>query len=583
MTSVRSKDSGTSSRNRGTEVGYGGGGNLPRSSSMTSSQGGSSNLTTSSTGTGRNFSQQREGETPRAKERPNERNRDVRRGSADGSDVSRESKDSGYSGTGERERQQQQQQQQLQQGRRGTPPPGAITLNSPIDSRPSITSPLSGKKPSSSVRSSPQGPSPKLGVPTSTSSSPQFSASHRAPSPLSTSVGSNGRSLSSSPASDGVFLMSNGSAPRQELSRLNIGNSLQGSRASPESSWSNNATPNSNAPGISGYNSSASGGSRSRNHSVDSTGSSPGIMDSTTTTPTAANTRNTHKDLPPIQTRSPTKGGPPPAYLSLGNRYPSEKPASVTSGMVSRPPRSASLSTGGQGSTAQPQPQPRNFSALPIMNSSTLVTSPQDEKSATSHAVDSMFQEMANDRSLNLTLKSPVLANGSGRSSPISNGNPPSPRGSPGRGSPGRGSPGIMDRPRHSGGKTPIQILQPGFGRSPNLLQGEFGGNKRLHPSRYLAMHRAMHRRRRKGKATLDHILVEEAIQTSLLPFFPIASFLALLGAIGPNVRRKVSGEIVGRWVCREWSLTLEGNEAWPGLGVWEGYREFDRQSLDAR
>jgi hypothetical protein len=73
----------------------------------------------------------------------------------------------------------------------------------------------------------------------------------------------------------------------------------------------------------------------------------------------------------------------------------------------------------------------------------------------------------------------------------------------------------------------------------------------------------------------ITDVITHQRIQQVLLPHLSIASFLALLGALDKRWRRSVSGEMVGRWVVREWGLTLGHGVAWPGLGVWEGFREF--------
>lgn len=72
----------------------------------------------------------------------------------------------------------------------------------------------------------------------------------------------------------------------------------------------------------------------------------------------------------------------------------------------------------------------------------------------------------------------------------------------------------------------------------------------------------------------LTDIIIHQRIQQALLPHLSIASFLALLGALDKHWRRSISGEIVGKWVVREWGLMLGNDVAWPGLGVWEGFRE---------
>lgn len=76
----------------------------------------------------------------------------------------------------------------------------------------------------------------------------------------------------------------------------------------------------------------------------------------------------------------------------------------------------------------------------------------------------------------------------------------------------------------------------------------------------------------------ITDVITHQRIQQVLLPHLSIASFLALLGALDKRWRRSVSGEVVGRWVVREWGLTLGHGVAWPGLGVWEGFRESTTQ-----
>lgn len=80
--------------------------------------------------------------------------------------------------------------------------------------------------------------------------------------------------------------------------------------------------------------------------------------------------------------------------------------------------------------------------------------------------------------------------------------------------------------------------------------------------------------------AKLTDIIQHERIQQTLLPNLSIASFLALLGALDKRWRKCISGEIVGKWVVREWGLVLGPDVAWPGLGVWEGFREWCKFAL---
>lgn len=78
----------------------------------------------------------------------------------------------------------------------------------------------------------------------------------------------------------------------------------------------------------------------------------------------------------------------------------------------------------------------------------------------------------------------------------------------------------------------------------------------------------------RPPRAKLTDIIQHERIQQTLLPNLSIASFLALLGALDKRWRKCISGEVVGKWVVREWGIVLGPDVAWPGLGVWEGFRE---------
>lgn len=86
-----------------------------------------------------------------------------------------------------------------------------------------------------------------------------------------------------------------------------------------------------------------------------------------------------------------------------------------------------------------------------------------------------------------------------------------------------------------------------------------------------------LHRPRPKKKdiKTLTFLLSHPRISVSLLPFLNINTFLNLLGS-DEMLRRYVSGEMVGRWVMSEWGVTVERERgrSWPGLTVWEGFRE---------
>lgn len=79
-------------------------------------------------------------------------------------------------------------------------------------------------------------------------------------------------------------------------------------------------------------------------------------------------------------------------------------------------------------------------------------------------------------------------------------------------------------------------------------------------------------------KATITFILAYPSIQAALLPYLPINSFLSLTGS-SEQVRRRFTGEMVGRWVMREWGMAVAkekggegGKGGWPNLTVWEGF-----------
>lgn len=65
-------------------------------------------------------------------------------------------------------------------------------------------------------------------------------------------------------------------------------------------------------------------------------------------------------------------------------------------------------------------------------------------------------------------------------------------------------------------------------------------------------------------------------IVVTLLPYLNINSFLNLIGSDN-EIRKYMTGEQVGRWVMREWGVTIdrERGRSWPGLTVWEGFREY--------
>lgn len=84
------------------------------------------------------------------------------------------------------------------------------------------------------------------------------------------------------------------------------------------------------------------------------------------------------------------------------------------------------------------------------------------------------------------------------------------------------------------------------------------------------------HRPARRNDKSLTYLLSHPRVVISLLPFLNINQFLNLL-ASDNDLRKYISGEMVGRWVMREWGVTLEKdrNRSWPGLTVWEGFRKL--------
>ena len=80
----------------------------------------------------------------------------------------------------------------------------------------------------------------------------------------------------------------------------------------------------------------------------------------------------------------------------------------------------------------------------------------------------------------------------------------------------------------------------------------------------------------RGGKPTLAFLLAHPTIQSAILPCLTINSLLSLTGC-SDVVRKQLSGELVGRWVLKEWGLQVdrEKGRSWPNLTVWEGFCEW--------
>jgi len=74
---------------------------------------------------------------------------------------------------------------------------------------------------------------------------------------------------------------------------------------------------------------------------------------------------------------------------------------------------------------------------------------------------------------------------------------------------------------------------------------------------------------------TLSALLTHPQIQASVLSGLTINSFLSLTGS-SESIRRCFTGELVGRWIMREWGVQVdrERGRSWPNLTVWEGFRK---------
>ncbi|WRT70800.1 uncharacterized protein IL334_007799 [Kwoniella shivajii] len=81
---------------------------------------------------------------------------------------------------------------------------------------------------------------------------------------------------------------------------------------------------------------------------------------------------------------------------------------------------------------------------------------------------------------------------------------------------------------------------------------------------------------RDRPKATITFILLPAQIQAAILPHLSINSFLSLTGASN-IIRKRFTGESVGRWVMKEWGVEIDKakGRTWPNLTVWEGFCEF--------
>ncbi|WVQ95317.1 hypothetical protein IAU59_002412 [Kwoniella sp. CBS 9459] len=97
----------------------------------------------------------------------------------------------------------------------------------------------------------------------------------------------------------------------------------------------------------------------------------------------------------------------------------------------------------------------------------------------------------------------------------------------------------------------------PGSGQPQPVME-------RRHPTGYL---------KNRSRASLTYILSYTRIQATLLPYLSINSFLSLTGA-SDVIRKRFTGETVGRWVMKEWGIQVdrEKGRSWPNLTVWEGF-----------
>ncbi|WWC65281.1 uncharacterized protein I303_107898 [Kwoniella dejecticola CBS 10117] len=76
-------------------------------------------------------------------------------------------------------------------------------------------------------------------------------------------------------------------------------------------------------------------------------------------------------------------------------------------------------------------------------------------------------------------------------------------------------------------------------------------------------------------RATITFLLLHNSIQAAFLSQLSINSFLSLTGA-SDSIRKRFTGEAIGRWVMKEWGIQLdrEKGRSWPNLTVWEGFLE---------
>ncbi len=266
--------------------------------------------------------------------------------------------------------------------------------------------------------------------------------------------------------------------------------------------------------------------------------------------------RLTNRDLPPILTpkASAYSGSQQQPYLPHGpaNGRASPIDRRSSSSPLAGPPRSASLaaSTANQGRILSRGP-PSTSANGSHMNRQPSATSQDYPLTPTSAAVDSIIEEMLH-------------------SSQEGSMSPRSPRTVTRHDSVDSENGSVLDRPRPSKKSSEYTIRPGSTGRSPTPQQGGFPRQVSGSQQRYMGGGS-----RGKRAALLDAI-TQEPIQQALFPHLSIASFLALLGSLPAGAHRMVSGEIVGRWVCREWHVTVSERETWPGLQVWEGFRGCD-------
>jgi hypothetical protein len=299
-----------------------------------------------------------------------------------------------------------------------------------------------------------------------------------------------------------------------------------------------------------------------------------------------------------VSASSPS-GGPPGSYFK-------REPSPMISERPGSPARSSPLGAGGGGSVSSPPldqgglPMRKASLGVPSIQTSSVITStqqpmhanglpvigspPRPERSLrrptltipgssgsgsgqrtaeegartpTDFAVETIEQEMSSLRSGDRDDQEIVREDEKGKG-PVS----PTPR----QYDLGRDG-SILNRPKP---KPKSSAYRASPSRSPAPQQDGFSSPFKPELARYRSEHR------RTGPAVLRDLIREEGVQAALLPHLNIPSLLALLTSVDKDARKEVSGEVVGKWVVRNWGLSIVPRDVpqWPGLGVWEGFRK---------